>query len=74
MVAKENENISVAEIQGRRARRGIIALKLEKIPSLPRDVRKKKVLAIRCQLAKGKYDINRRLNAAIDKILKNLIK
>jgi len=71
-VVEENKEISVVEIHGRGAPRGIIALKLEKIPSMPRDVRKGKVLAIRQQLAKGKYDINKRLNAVLDKILKNL--
>jgi len=69
-VAKENKEITVAEIHSRRAQQGIIVL--ERTPLLPTNVRKEKVLTIRRQLAKGKYDINKRLNAALDKILENL--
>jgi len=71
-VAKENREITVAEIHGRRAQQEIITLELEKVPSLAPDVRKEKVLVIRQQLAEGKYDINERLNVALDKILENL--
>lgn len=44
---------------------------LKKIASLP-DVRRKKVLDVRCQLHRGTYDIDQRLKAAIDKVLEDL--
>ncbi len=72
MMAKENKEITVAEIHGRRARQKIIVL--EKTPSLPTDIRQEKVLNIRQQLADGKYDVNKLLYAAIDKILEHLAK
>jgi len=71
-VAKENKEITVAEIHSRRAHQEIIVL--EKTSLLPTDVRKEKVLTIRRQLAEGKYDINKRLNAALDTMLENLIR
>jgi len=67
---KRTKRTRVAEIHSRSAQQEIIVL--EKTPSLATDVRKEKVLAIRQQLDEGKYDINKRLNAAIDKILENL--
>lgn len=69
-MAKENKEITVAEIHSRRARQEIIVL--EKNPLLQTDFRREKVLTIRQQLAEGKYDINERLNVAFDKILENL--
>lgn len=44
---------------------------LRKIASLP-EVRKEKVLDVRQQLTEGKYDLNERLDVAIDKVLENL--
>ncbi|MHC4654451.1 MAG: hypothetical protein ACYS91_05455 [Planctomycetota bacterium] len=69
-MAKENKGIKVDETCNRRTKQEIIVL--EKTPLLPMGVHEEKVIAIRQQLAEGKYDINHRLNAAIDKILENL--
>jgi len=44
---------------------------LKKIASLP-EVRKEKVLDIRRQLNKGKYNLNTRLDIALDKVLEDL--
>ncbi len=44
---------------------------LKKIASLP-EVRKEKVLDVRQQLTKGQYDINDRLDIALDKVLEDL--
>ncbi|GAH86940.1 unnamed protein product [marine sediment metagenome] len=45
---------------------------LEKIASLP-EVRVKKVLNVRRQLTEGKYNLNERLDVALDKVLDDLI-
>ncbi|UCG57444.1 MAG: hypothetical protein JSU70_21575 [Phycisphaerales bacterium] len=37
-----------------------------------RRVRRGKVMAVRRKLAEGKYDLNRRLRGAIDKIIKDV--
>ncbi|RKY23083.1 MAG: hypothetical protein DRP62_06590 [Planctomycetota bacterium] len=44
---------------------------LKKIASLP-EVRKEKVLDVRRQLTEGKYELNDRLNIALDKVLEDL--
>jgi len=44
---------------------------LKKIASLP-EVRQEKVLDVRRQLTEGKYDVNERLNVALDKVLEEL--
>jgi hypothetical protein len=44
---------------------------LKKIASLP-EVRKEKVLDIRRQLNKGKYNLNKRLDIALDKVLEDI--
>ena len=44
---------------------------LQKIASLP-EVRKDKVLDVRRQLTDGKYDVNERLDIALDKVLEDL--
>ena len=38
-----------------------------------RQVHKKKIVDIRRQLARGKYNINERLNVILDRILEDLI-
>jgi len=45
---------------------------LKKIASLP-EVRRTKVLNVRQQLNKGKYDLNERLDIALDKVLDDII-
>jgi hypothetical protein len=44
---------------------------LKKIASLP-EVRKEKILDVRRQLTEGKYDLNERLDVALDKVLEYL--
>lgn len=44
---------------------------LKKIASLP-EIRKDKVLSVRRQLTDGKYDLNERLNIALDKVIEDL--
>jgi hypothetical protein len=44
---------------------------LKKIASLP-EVRKEKVLNLRRQITKGEYDLNERLDVAVDKVLEQL--
>ena len=50
----------------------IIASALQKIRLLP-SVRKEKILKVRQQLAEGTYDIDRRLDVALDRLLEDLI-
>lgn len=45
---------------------------LQKIASLP-EIRQEKVLGIRQKLTAGKYDVNDRLDNALDKVLEDLI-
>jgi hypothetical protein len=44
---------------------------LKKIASLP-EVRKEKILDVRRQLTEGKYDLNERLDVALDRVLEYL--
>ena len=44
---------------------------LKNIAALP-EVRKKKVLDVRRQITEGTYDLNERLNVAVDKVLEEL--
>ena len=44
---------------------------LKKIASLP-EVRRKKVLDIRRQITEGNYNLNERLDAALDRVLEDL--
>ena len=44
---------------------------LKRIASLP-EVRKEKVLDVRRQLTEGRYDLNGRLDVAVDKFLEHL--
>ncbi|MHC4394316.1 MAG: flagellar biosynthesis anti-sigma factor FlgM [Planctomycetota bacterium] len=44
---------------------------LKKIASLP-EVRREKVLDVRQQLTEGQYDLNGRLDVALDKVLEDL--
>ena len=45
---------------------------IQNIHSLPR-VRKSKILKVRQQLAEGTYDIDKRLNAVIDRLLEDIL-
>ena len=44
---------------------------LKKIASLP-EIRQEKVLGVRRQLTKGQYNLNERLDIALDKVLEDL--
>jgi len=44
---------------------------LKKIASLP-EVRQQKILRVRRQLTEGNYDLNHRLDAALEKVLHDL--
>ena len=44
---------------------------LKRIASLP-EIRREKVLHIRQQLTEGKYNLNKRLDIALDKVLEDL--
>jgi len=44
---------------------------LKKIASLP-EVRKEKILDVRRQLTEGKYNLNERLDIALDRVLEDL--
>ena len=44
---------------------------LKKIASLP-EVRKEKILDLRKQITQGEYDLNERLDVAVDKVLEYL--
>jgi hypothetical protein len=44
---------------------------LKKIASLP-EVRKERILDVRRQLTEGKYNLNERLDVALDKVLEDL--
>ena len=44
---------------------------LRKIASLP-EIRREKILDVRRQITEGKYDLNERLDVALDKVLEYL--
>jgi len=44
---------------------------LKRIASLP-EVRQEKVLEVRRRLTEGRYDLNQRLDVALDKVLEDL--
>ncbi len=48
-----------------------LGLVLKKIASLP-EIRKEKVLGVRKQLTEGNYDLDERLDIAVDKVLEDL--
>lgn len=71
-MAKGNKGIKVDGTHNRRTKQKIVVLK--ETPLLPMDFREEKVIAVRRQLTEGKYDINKRLNVALDKIIEILAK
>ena len=64
----ENTENPLSEGAGNKARGRIIAPAMQNAPSLPR-IRKRKVLAVRQQLAEGRYDLDERLDSAVDRLL-----
>jgi hypothetical protein len=68
----ENTEIPLSENAGNMARGKIMTPPLQNIPSLPSG-RKEKVLAARQQLAEGRYDLDVRLDVALDHLLESII-
>ena len=68
----ENTDISLNWGAGKKARGRITTQAMQNNRSLP-PVRKKKILKVRQQLAEGTYDIDERLNIALDHLLDGLI-
>jgi len=64
----ENTENPLSEGAGNMARGRITAPAFQNSPSLPR-VREEKVLAIKQQLAKGTYDLDKRLDSAVERFL-----
>ena len=71
-VIAENADISSNCCPGNKIRERITASELQNICSLP-QVRKKKILDVRRQLAEGTYDIDKRLNVVLDRVLEDLV-
>jgi len=71
-VIAENTDISLNRGAGNNARGRITAPALQNIRLLPR-VRKKKILEVQRQLAEGTYDIDKRLNVVLDRLLEDLV-
>jgi hypothetical protein len=71
-VMAENTDISLKWRAGDKAQEKIIALALQKIHSLP-PVRKKKIFKVRRQLSKDGYNLDKRLDAVLDRFLENLV-
>ncbi|MGA1980378.1 MAG: hypothetical protein ABSG99_07460 [Sedimentisphaerales bacterium] len=72
IVIAESTDISLNWNAGNKAREGMTAPALQNIRSLPR-VCKKKILEVREQLVEGTYDIDKRLNAVLDRLLEDLV-
>jgi anti-sigma28 factor (negative regulator of flagellin synthesis) len=71
-VITESTDISSNWGVGSNARERITNPALQNIRSLPR-VRKKKILEVRQQLTEGTYDIDKRLNVVLDRLLEDLV-
>ncbi|MHC4489054.1 MAG: hypothetical protein ACYS9C_17400 [Planctomycetota bacterium] len=64
----ENTENPLSEYAGNKNRGKISAPEMQNAPSLPR-IRKRKVLAVRQQLAEGRYDLDECLDSAVDRLL-----
>jgi len=71
-VIAENTDVYLDWSSSNKSQGIITAPGLQKNLLLPL-VRKKKILKIRKQLAEGTYDINKRLNAVLDRLLEDLV-
>ena len=69
-LASEDKDLLMEQILGN-INSTSIGRVLKKIASLP-EVRKEKVLGVRQQLTEGKYELNKRLDVALDKVLEDL--
>jgi anti-sigma28 factor (negative regulator of flagellin synthesis) len=64
----ENTEIHLSEGTGNKDQERITTPTLQNCPSLP-QVREKKVLVIKQQLAKSTYDLDKRLDVALERLL-----
>lgn len=71
-VVEDNPETTVAEATGHQAPMEAAIRASKEIVRLPK-IRNKKVLAIRQQLAKGKYDLDERLNLTLEKLIGDLV-
>ena len=71
-VIVKNTDIPLSKGAGNKVRGRITAPAMQNTPSLPR-IRKKKILAVRQQLAEGGYNLDERLDTALDRLLESLI-
>lgn len=67
-VIVRNTEIHLTKGIGNKTRGRITAPAMQNTPSPPR-IRKKKVLAVRQQLAEGRYDLDEHLDSAVDRLL-----
>jgi len=67
-VVVENTEIPLGEGAGNKAQGKLTAPPLQNIPSLPSG-RKEKILAVRQQLAEGRYDLDEGLDAVVESLL-----
>jgi hypothetical protein len=70
-VIVENAEIPLSEDPSNQARGKLTAPPLQNIPSLSSG-RKEKILAVRQQLAEGRYDLDESLDAVVESLLVNL--
>ena len=67
-VIVENTEIPLSEDASNKARGKLPTPPLQNIPSLPSG-RNEKILAVRQQLAEGRYNLDERLDAALERLL-----
>lgn len=70
-VIVENTEIPLSEDASNKARGKLPTPPLQNIPSLPSG-RNEKILAVRQQLAEGRYDLNEGLDTVVESLLMNL--
>jgi anti-sigma28 factor (negative regulator of flagellin synthesis) len=64
----ENTDVPLSEGTGNKDQEGMTAPTLQNSPSLP-QIRKKKVFAIKQQLAESTYNLDKRLDAVLERLL-----
>ena len=68
----ENTEVSRNRCDDNKTQKRTTALMKQKICSLP-STRKKKILEVRKQLVEGTYELDERLNVALDRLLEDLL-
>jgi hypothetical protein len=68
-ISGENTECTIAEVSGRELQSRITPPMLQKLASLP-PARIVRILEVREQLAKGTYDLDERLDAVLEHLLK----